>query len=144
MLAAVSFDLVAEANDLPFWQFGLQMLIGATVFLLGDRLVERRFGHEGTGAAMGIVVGSAVDGVPESLIFGVQLATGLPVSASFLAAVLVSNVPEHGDGEGVAAFAAGGLLAMLTDSLIPFAYEHGGELAGVGTVLGFCLALISS
>jgi ZIP family zinc transporter len=47
-------------------------------------------------------------------------------------------------GEGMAALAAGGLLAMLINSLIPFAYEHGGELAGVGTVLGFCLALMGS
>ena len=141
-----------------------------------------------TGAAMGIVVGSVVDGVPESLSFGVQLATGLPVSASFLAAVWCRTSPrpsphrptwrpqagacgvsggsgcwswspatlaaalgfllaEHSSavtGEGIAAFTAGGLLAMLTNSLIPFAYEHGGELAGLGTVLGFCLSLISS
>jgi ZIP family zinc transporter len=156
--------------------------------MVGDRVVEARFGGEGTGAAMGIVVGSVVDGVPESLIFGIQLATGFPVSASFLAAVLVSNVPQaiapsaelaaagwsarrlgrlwllvvlacgvaaalgylaadvssDVTGEGMAALAAGGLLAMLTNSLIPFAYEHGGELAGVGTVLGFCLALMGS
>lgn len=35
-----------------------------------------------------------VDGVPGSTIVGIELATGLPVSASFLAAVLVSNVPQ--------------------------------------------------
>lgn len=58
------------------------------MFLGGDRIVERRFGSEGTGGAMGIVVGSVVDGVPESIMFGVQLATGLPVSASFLADAL--------------------------------------------------------
>ncbi len=40
------------------------MLIGVAVFLLGDRLVERRFGTEGAGGAMGIVVGSIVDGGP--------------------------------------------------------------------------------
>ena len=43
---------------------------------------------------MGIVVGSVVDGVPESLIFGIQIAAGSAVSAGFLAAVLVSNVPQ--------------------------------------------------
>jgi ZIP family zinc transporter len=94
MLAAICFDLVAEADHLPPWQFGLWMLLGVGVFLLGDRLVEARFGEEGTGGAMGIVVGSVVDGVPESIIFGIQLATGFPVSAGFLAAVLVSNVPQ--------------------------------------------------
>ena len=70
------------------------MLGGVAVFLIGDRIVDRHFGGEGVGGAMGIVVGSVVDGVPESIIFGIQLATGLPISASFLAAVLVSNIPQ--------------------------------------------------
>jgi ZIP family zinc transporter len=185
MLAAISFDLIAEATDLDAWELGLWMLLGVAVFLLGDHLVERRFGSEGTGGAMGIVVGSVVDGVPESIIFGIQLATGFPISASFLAAVLVSNIPqaiapsadlhEAGwdarrlgrlwllvvlacgvaaalgyaaanasgavDGDRMAALAAGGLLAMLTNSLMPFAYERGGQLTGVAVVVGFCLSL---
>ena len=41
----------------------------------------------------------------------------------------------------MAALAAGGLLAMLTNSLIPFAYERGRALAGVATVVGFCVSL---
>ena len=45
------------------------------------------------------------------------------------------------DGARMAAIAAGGLLAMLTNSLMPFAYERGGELAGAATVVGFCLSL---
>ena len=43
---------------------------------------------------MGIVVGSVVDGVPESLIFGIQIGTGAAISLSFLAAVFVSNIPQ--------------------------------------------------
>ena len=38
------------------------------------------------------------------------------------------------NGDRAAALAAGGLLAMLTNSLMPFAYERGGELAGVPAV----------
>jgi zinc transporter, ZIP family len=185
LLAAISFDLIGETEGLDEWELGLWMLIGVAVFLLGDRFVEQRFGSEGTGGAMGIVVGSVVDGVPESIIFGIQIATGLPVSASFLAAVLISNVPQaiapsadlaaagwgarrlgrlwllvvlacgvaaalgyaaaeassDVTGARMAALAAGGLLAMLTNSLMPFAYERGGELAGAATVVGFCLSL---
>jgi ZIP family zinc transporter len=185
MLAAISFDLIAEAEGLDEWQLGLWMLIGVVVFLVGDHLVERRFGSGEGGGPLGIVVGSVVDGVPESIIFGIQVATGLPVSASFLAAVLVSNVPQalapsselaasgwstrrlgrlwlavvlacgvaaalgyaasdlsaSVTGSRMAALAAGGLLAMLTNSLMPFAYERGRELAGVATVVGFCLSL---
>ncbi len=188
MLAAISFDLVAEAAELDAWQFGLWSLVGVAIFLIGDRAVEARFGDEGAGGAMGIVVGSVVDGVPESIIFGIQLATGFPVSPAFIAAVMVSNVPQAiapsaelaasgwttrrvaklwslvvlscgvaallgyvaADlssavaGERMAALAVGGLLAMLMNSLIPFSYERGGELAGVGAVVGFCLSLMSS
>ena len=55
-----------------------------------------------------------------------------------------ADISSSVTGEGMAALAAGGLLAMLTNSLIPFAYERAGELAGVGTVVGFCLATMSS
>ena len=94
LIAAVSFDLIGEAEALDAWQMALWMLIGMIVFLGGDWVVERRFGSEGTGGAMGIVVGSVVDGVPESVIFGIQIATGFPISPSFLGAVFVSNVPQ--------------------------------------------------
>ena len=90
LLSAVSFDLIAEAEHLDNWQLSLWMLIGVAVFLVGDRVVEKRFGASGTGAAMGIVVGSVVDGVPESAIFGIQVGTAFPISLSFMAAVFIS------------------------------------------------------
>jgi zinc transporter, ZIP family len=186
LIEAVAFDLVAEAKDLDSLQFAVWMLVGAAILLIGDRIVEKRFGNEGGGGAMGIVVGSMVDGVPESAIFGIQVATGYPITASFFAAVFVSNFPQaiapSADlakkewkigrvaamwglvllfcgvasglgylfantfsgvaGDRMAALAGGGLLAMLTNSLMPFAFERGGQLAGVGTVLGFCIPLM--
>ncbi len=188
LISAVSFDLIAEAEALASWELALWMLIGAGVFLGGDYVVERRFGSEGAGGSMGIVVGSVVDGVPESIIFGIQVATGYPISASFLAAVFVSNIPQAmapsadlaatgwsakrlgrlwllvvlacgvaaalgflaadatgaANGDRMAALAAGGLLAMLTNSLMPFAFDRAGALAGVATVVGFCLAFLGS
>src|SRR5438045_2067259 len=62
--------------------------------IAGDKLVERKFGEAGVGGALGIVIGSVVDGVPESLIFGIGVAAGVPVSLGFLGAVIVSNVPQ--------------------------------------------------
>lgn len=185
LIEAVAFDLVAEAQDLSSLQFAVWMLVGAAILLIGDRIVEKRFGDEG-GGAMGIVVGSMVDGVPESAIFGIQVATGYPITVSFFAAVFISNFPQaiapSADlakkgwkmgrvagmwalvlvscgvasglgyvlannfsgvaGDRMAALAGGGLLAMLTNSLMPFAFERGGQLAGVGTVLGFCIPLM--
>jgi zinc transporter, ZIP family len=95
LIAAISFDLVIETEDvLDRWQFAVWMLVGVAVFLLADRAVESRFGEAGVGGAMGIVVGSVVDGVPESVIFGIQVGTGLPISLSFMAAVFISNIPQ--------------------------------------------------
>ena len=189
MIAAVSFDLLPEAQvHIEPWQTGLWMLVGVAVFLLADQFVERRFGSEGAGGAMGIVVGSVVDGVPESAILGIQVGIGMTISLSFVAAVFISNIPQAiapsadlaasgwgprrlgqlwllvvlacgvaaalgflatdllggVQGERAAALAAGGLLAMLTNSLIPFSFERGGALAGAATALGFCLSVMGS
>jgi ZIP family zinc transporter len=189
MIAAVAFDLLPEAQaHIKPWETGVWMMVGVAVFLIADRIVERRFGSAGAGAAMGIVVGSVVDGVPESAILGIQVGTGFTISVSFVVAVFISNIPQAiapsadlaasgwsakklgglwllvvlacgaaaalgflatdvtdaVQGDRAAALAAGGLLAMLTNSLIPFSFERGGELAGAATALGFCLSVMGS
>lgn len=185
LISAVAFDLVPEADVVPRFESSLWLLGGAILFIGLDRVVESRFGEGGGAGALGIVLGAVVDGVPESLIFGIQLAGGLPISVAFLAAVIVSNIPQalapsadlrtsgwsagrmtamwgsvvlgcgiaaalgfviadnmaDATGARAAALAAGGLLAMLTNSLIPFAYEKGGAGAGFATVVGFGIAL---
>jgi ZIP family zinc transporter len=189
MISAIAFDLVPEAEaHIEEWQTVLWMLIGVAIFLLGDWAVDKRFGTAGVGGAMGIVVGSVVDGVPESGIFGIQIGAGVDISVGFLVAVFVSNIPQAiapsadlaasgwgvrklgtlwlavvlacgvaaalgflltdassaASGDRLAAIAAGGLLAMLTNSLMPFAFERGRNMAGLATVVGFCLTLFST
>jgi ZIP family zinc transporter len=53
---------------------------------------------------------------------------------------LFTNTSEHGLAF-IQAFAGGAILMMLANSMIPEAYEHGGKLAGVATVLGFFLSV---
>jgi ZIP family zinc transporter len=188
LLGAISFSLVPEAAGVKTSEISLWLLIGAFTYLVSDHVVEQRFGGAGTGAALGIVVGAVLDGLPESLIFGIQLATGQPISAAFLLAVWVSNVPqalapsvdlaENGwttarlagmwavvgvacgiaaglgflvgtldpalTGARAAMFAAGGLLAMLADSLMPLAFQRSGAWAGIYTVIGFAISLAMS
>jgi ZIP family zinc transporter len=130
------------------------------------------------------VLGTLLDGVPESLVLGMGLAVGGAVSASFLVAVFVSNLPEAvggtvalraagtappailriwgglvlasgaaaalgyalvralpgADGTYAQAFAAGAVLTMLADTMMPEAFEHGGKPVALLTVLGFLLA----
>jgi ZIP family zinc transporter len=189
MIAAVSFDLLPDAElHIERWQTGVWMLVGVAVFLLADAFVDKRFGTAGAGTAMGIIVGSVVDGVPESAILGIQVGTGLTISVSFVVAVFISNIPqaiapsadlaatgwgprrlgrlwffivlacglaaalgflattasEGVQGDRAAALAAGGLLAMLTNSLMPFSFERAGALAGAATAVGFCLSVLNS
>ena len=69
MLAAISFDLIGETEGLSQWELGLWMLAGVAVFLIGDRVVERRFGNRGPRGRHRR--GSVVDGVPSG-IFGIR------------------------------------------------------------------------
>jgi zinc transporter, ZIP family len=57
--------------------------------------------------------------------------------------LVVSRLPEA-DGRLVQAFAAGAMLTMLADAMMPEAFEHGGKLVGLFTVMGFLLAAILS
>ena len=76
LIAAIATDLLPTAEVLEMWQVALWTMLGAGVFILGERFVDRKFGADGAGGPLGIVVGSIVDGVPESIIFGVQMARG--------------------------------------------------------------------
>jgi ZIP family zinc transporter len=44
----------------------------------------------------------------------------------------------------IQAFAAGAILTMLADTMMPEAFEHGGKTVGLVTVLGFALAFFLS
>jgi zinc transporter, ZIP family len=46
------------------------------------------------------------------------------------------------DGHIAQAFAAGAMLTMLADAMMPEAFEHGGKLVGIFTVMGFLAAAI--
>ena len=181
LIAAVARDLLPEAHQLQLLQASVWALLGAAVFILAEHAVHKKFGDEGAAGALGIVIGAIVDGVPEAIIFGIQLASGEQVSIAFLAAVFVSNIPQAiapsadlaatgwrwqrvaglwgcvvlacgvaslagfgarsfasaVSGARMAAFASGGILAMLSNSLIPFAHERA-KAAGFWTVVGFC------
>jgi ZIP family zinc transporter len=46
------------------------------------------------------------------------------------------------DGKNAQAYAAGAMLTMLADAMMPEAFEHGGKLVGIFTVMGFLIAAI--
>ena len=95
LLVAIMTDPVPEEEaTLTLQEVGFWLLVGCAIFILANRFVQKKFGGEGSGNAMGIVVGAIVHGIPESLIFGIQLATGVAISTQFLFAVWISNLPQ--------------------------------------------------
>jgi zinc transporter, ZIP family len=194
LISAVAYELVLEAFATgTALNIGIGLGLGALAFFIGDLWIDRRGGDNrkqmarpaGEGNALALFLGSLLDGIPESLIIGMTLATGGEVGVAFLAAVLMSNLPEGMasttglrkagwstgkigglwtsvvvlaalsaalgyalttamsalSGAFVQAFAAGSLLTMLTDTMMPEAYNEAGRVAGLMTVLGFALAV---
>jgi zinc transporter, ZIP family len=196
LIGSVSFELTDEAlkTRTVAW-VALLVLVGAAVFTLGDWLLARGggakrkdpSGAQAEGSPMAIVLGSVLDGIPESFVLGLTVLQG-GVSVSLLAGVALSNLPEGmasssglkaakwprsrvmlmwlavvvaaalsaaagyllldpasgRTGALVQAFAAGALLAMLADTLLPEAYAVEGVLTGPLVVTGFAVSLALS
>ena len=194
LISALSFDLVDEAIAKSSGQgwVAAGVFAGCLVFWGGDRLIDRLGGgdrkaadgdQEG-GSSLAIVLGTVLDGIPESMVIGLTIFEGGAVGAAYLAAVFISNLPESisstsGLASGgwkksrilwmwvaialvsglaslagyalfqdsppdtvafVLAFAAGAILTMLANTMMPEAYKHGGKWVGVMTTLGFAVA----
>jgi ZIP family zinc transporter len=183
LIAAVAYELVVDAfaTDLQLASAGF--VCGALAFYAGDVMVDR-MGGEGrksmsgqaqlAGSAGAIVLGTVLDGIPESFVLGSSLVedgtvptavvvAGLlaagwtrlrlfamwsavvlaSVAATVCGSLLVDNVGASG-GAFVTAFAAGALLVMLADTLMPEAFELGGREAGLVTALGFAVGFALS
>ncbi|MGW4534903.1 ZIP family metal transporter [Nocardia sp. NPDC004340] len=202
LLSAVSFELIDEAHA----RGGLApttvgALAGAVVYTGANSALARRGARhrkrsgdqqpseadqEGSGTA--IALGALLDGIPESMIIGVGIASGGAVSVATVAAVFISNIPEglssatgmrragrtpayiFGLWGGIAvlsaaaamlgftlsdvlsasvlaaiiALAAGAILTMIADTMIPEAFENAHLVTGLVTVAGFLTAFALS
>ncbi len=166
---------------------------GALTYYFSDKWVDRRGGADrmdvdgaqASGSGTGILLGSLLDGVPESLVLGISLVSSPQISLAFIFAVAIGNIPQGlGSAAGMMksgwskasitrlnllvcalsvaaamlgyivagsttgatgtifdAFAGGALLVMLSDSMIPEAFQHAGKETGLALVLGFGTAL---
>jgi ZIP family zinc transporter len=188
LITSVAYELVGDAiAEGDAGAISLAMLAGALVYYAGDWYIDRLGGDRPRvatpGAEVGngpaIVLGTVLDGIPESFVLGLTVVSG-SVNIAFMVAVFVSNIPEalsassslHDAGwpgrrligmwsaialvssmaalagyaffqghelagQRVQAFAAGAILTMLADAMMPDGFKFGGKLAGVATVLGF-------
>jgi zinc transporter, ZIP family len=123
LIGSVSFELVDDAlqhQDVAW--VGLMVLLGAAVFSVGDwRLAARgggdrkdATGAQADGRALAIVLGSVLDGIPESFVLGLTVLQG-GVSLALIVAVALSNLPEgmsSSSGLKAAGWPRGRVLAM--------------------------------
>ena len=104
LISAVAYELVEDAFGTAGGSgaVALGLLAGAFTFYFGDLAIDR-FGGEGrksaaggqeVGSALAIVLGTVLDGIPESIVLGLSLLEGGGVSVAMLAAVFLSNLPE--------------------------------------------------
>jgi ZIP family zinc transporter len=194
LIGSVSFELIDGAiEQADVGLVGFFTLVGALAFTAGNWWLDRRgagdrkdsSGAQAEGSARAIVLGSVLDGIPESFVLGLTVLQG-SVSVSLLAGVLLSNLPEgmsssaglktagwtqrrvvvmwllvmgvsavsaaagyaildpsSGRTGAVAqAFAAGALLAMVADTLLPEAFEVEGVFTGSLVAVGFAASLM--
>ena len=190
LIGSVSFELVGEAlNEIPLWEVATALFAGSAVFLVGARWIDssggrRRkhpAGHDADSQDQAIVLGSVLDGVPESVVLGLSVLHG-SVSIPLLTGIALSNLPEgmastaglrksgwsvtrivalwstvalvsgtacalgylllETEGGAVAqAFAAGALLTMVTDTMLPGSYAVERTWTGGLVVAGFALSV---
>ena len=195
LISAVAYDLVADAVEFADGRSVVSgLFVGASVFFVGDLLIERRGGGQrksatgpgSSSSASAIVLGTILDGIPESIVLGLTILSGEGLSIAMLVAVFLSNLPEamsstagfiasgtprsrilllwlfvvlisglasmlgyasFGDSSPetiafVQGFAAGAILTMLADTMMPEAFENGGPVVGLATTVGFSLAFL--
>jgi ZIP family zinc transporter len=111
LISAVAFDLVEDSFDLADGGgvVAVGLLAGCLTFSAGNYLIGKMGGSqrkdptgvmpgdsqgESGEGALAIVLGTVLDGIPESMVIGLTLVGGESIGVSYLAAVFLSNLPE--------------------------------------------------
>ena len=214
LVSALTFELMEEAftEGSPAFTVG-GFLLGAVIYVIADVLLERmaarspqREGRDpqdvvagaehipqtteqATVSGTALLVGAALDGIPENAAIGIGLvADGQGLALVLLGAVFLGNLPasmssavgmrEEGRSRtyiltargtvaitctlatvlgytllsglspnligAMLALAAGGILAMLADTMMPEAFQNGGPFVALATAVGFACAFLLS
>jgi zinc transporter, ZIP family len=155
LIGSVSFELVDDAlqHQAVAW-VALMVLLGAAVFSAGDWRLSARgggdrkdsTGAQSEGSPLAIVLGSVLDGIPESFVLGLTVLQG-GVSLSLLVAIALSNLPEgmsSSSGLKVAGWPRGRVLAMWSVVVLVSAVAAAAGYALLDPASGWTGALVQA
>jgi ZIP family zinc transporter len=138
LIVAVTFELFVPAHrEIGLAAASAALVVGSSVFIVVDLVLQRYTGSEATGLAL--VAAVTLDGVPENFALGVGAARG--GSLALLAAIAASNFPEAFGGAaairsaGRSAAHAFGVWAVAA-ALLTVALVAGWLAAGVASETG--------
>lgn len=134
---------------------GTALALGAFLDGIPEQLVLGISVASGEGVGVGLLVAIFVSNLPEAIgsatemraarrppaaIRRLWLLVALVCTAATVAGYVIADSVSANANAAVDGFAAGALLVMLIDSMIPDAVRKGGDVSGLATVLGFAAA----
>jgi len=138
---------------------GTALALGAFLDGIPEQLVLGIGLAGGSGVSVGLLVAIFASNLPEAIgsasdmvergdsrakVLRIWLAVALACALATVLGHLVADVASGGLRATVNGFAAGALLVMLIDSMIPAASRDAGRPAGLLTVIGFAVAAVLS
>ncbi|MCL4456225.1 MAG: cyclic nucleotide-binding domain-containing protein [Nitrospirae bacterium] len=147
------------------------------------KISKEHIAHKG--APLAILIGTFMDGMPESFVIGVNTIGSAKIGLSLIVGIFLANFPESMSSSigmkkmgisgwkimglwgllcvlsGIGAYlgnimfqevppytvafieslAAGAMLAMIAETMLPEAFEQGGSVVGMSTIFGFLSAI---
>ncbi len=105
LISSVCFELVQEAflESQSILTIAVGLLSGAAVYFTGDLLIDKAGGRHrknmrstecDNNVGLPILLGTILDGIPESIVIGMTIVGGGSVSIAMVVAVFLSNIPE--------------------------------------------------
>jgi zinc transporter, ZIP family len=134
---------------------GLAIVLGIVLDGIPESVVIGLTLLEGGGVGVAMITAVFLSNLPEAIAATAGLGksgwTSGRIMGLWVLIMIVTGLASlagyglFGDASGdaiafILAFAAGAILVMLADTMIPEAFEHGGKLVGLATALGFALA----
>jgi ZIP family zinc transporter len=139
----------------PGGDTGTALALGALLDGIPEQAVLGIGLASGGGVSVGLLMAIYVSNLPEAIgsasdmrakgyrtaaITRLWIAVAALCALSTVAGYAIADVASAGFRGGVNGFAAGALLVMLVDSMIPDATHKSGRVAGIATTFGFALA----